>query len=180
MDRISRVATLVLLMGMALWLYGPSVPALAKHRIAMGADIQVDESTVREIQSTFHRAEHALEAEDLDALMAIYSDSYDNLGLTKDDMEKMWGEVFARYRRFKSNHSMSSIAVTPGKNPTAEVACSGSLWATSQETGKRVSLDSWLGDVHILVHENGEWRIRGPGKNALMTIGFGAAIHPLF
>ena len=173
-------AALGVLLGIALGLHGLCLPALAKHRIAAGADIRADKTTVREIHNMFHRAEVALEAEDLDALMAVYSDSYDNLGLTKDDMEKAWGEVFARYRRFSSNHSMSRVDVTPGKTPTAEVTCSGSLWATFEETGKRVSIDSWLWEVHVLVREDGEWRIGGPGKNAIMTPSFGAAVHPLF
>ena len=168
------------LLGIALGLHGLGEPALAKHRIAAGADIRADKTTVREIHNMFHRAEEALEAEDLDALMAVYSDSYLRFGLTKDDMEKVWGEQFARYRRFSSNHSMSSIVVTSGKTPTAEVTCSGSLWATFEETGKRVSIDSWLWETHILVREDGEWRIRGPGKNAVMALSFGAAVHPFF
>jgi ketosteroid isomerase-like protein len=167
-------------MGMAAWLYGPCLPALAKHRIAKGAEVEAPSSTVREIHENFHKAEHALETGDLDALMAVYSDNYENLGLTKDDMEKMWGDLFARYRRFLSNHSMARVDVTPGEPPVAEVTCSGSLWATSKETGKRTSVDSWLWETHILVREDGEWRIRGPGKNAVMTQGFGATVHPLF
>ncbi len=180
MHYIRGLTALGVLLGIALGLHGLSLPALAKHRIAAEADIQADQTTVREIQKTFHRAEEALEAADLDALMAVYSDSYENLGLTKDDMEKMWGDLFARYRRFLSNHSMARVDVTPGEPPVAEVTCSGSLWATSKGTGKRTSVDSWLWETHILVREDGEWRIRGPGKNAVMTQGFGATVHPLF
>ncbi len=180
MHVIRGLAALGVLLGIALGLHGLSLPALAKHRIAAGADIQADQTTVREIRKTFHRAEEALEAEDLDALMAVYSDSYNNLGLTKDDMEKVWSAMFARYRRFSSNHSMSRMDVTSGKTPTAEVTCSGSLYATSEETGKRASIDSWLWETHVLVREDGEWRIRGPGKNAIMALSFGAAVHPLF
>ncbi len=112
--------------------------------------------------------------------MAVYSENYGNFGLTKDDMEKVWSNLFAEYRRFSSNHSMSGIEVTSGENPTAEVTCSGSLWATSKETGRRVSIDSWLWEVHILVREEGTWRIRGPGKNAIRMLQFGATLHPLF
>ncbi len=180
MHRISRLAALGVLAGVALWLHGLCLPVLAKHRIAMGADIGADKTTVREIQSMFHRADNAMLEGDVDALMAVYSDSYSNLGLTKDDMKEMWGDMFRRYRRFVSSHSFSRIDVTPGKHPRAEVTCSGSLWATSKETGKRVSIDSWLGEVHVLVRENGEWRIRGPDTGVLMDTGFGAAIHSLF
>ena len=180
MHRIRGLAALGVLIGIALWLPGLCLPALAKHGIATGADIKADDSTVREIHSTFHRAEEAMGAGDLDALMAVYSEDYGNFGLTKGDMEKMWSALFAQYRRFSSNHSMSRIDVTSGENPTAEVTCSGSLWATSKETGRRVSIDSWLWEVHILVREDDAWRIRGPGKNAIMTLQFGAALHPLF
>jgi len=180
MHRIRGLAALGVLIGITLWLHGLCLPALAKHGIATGADIKADDSTVREIHSTFHRAEEAMGAGDLDALMALYSEDYGNFGLTKDDMEKVWRNLFAEYRRFLSSHSMSGIEVTPGENPTAEVTCSGSLWATSKETGRRVSIDSWLWEVHVLVREEGTWRIRGPGKNAIRTLQFGATLHPLF
>ena len=180
MHRISRLAALGVLAGVALWLHGLCLPVLAKHRIAMGADIGVDKQTVREIQQSFHRVDHAMLDGDLKGLMVFYSDSYSYLGLTKDDMKKMWGEMFRRYRRFITNHSFSQIELTPGKTPTAKVTCSGTLWATSRETGKRVSVDSWLGEQHILVRENGKWKIRGPGKDTLMKEGFGVAVHAFF
>ncbi len=180
MYRMGGLTAFGILLGIALCLHGLCLPALAKHRIAMGADIGVDKQTVREIQESFHRIDHAMLDGDLDALMVFYSDSYSHLGLTKDDMKQMWGQMFRRYRRFITNHSFSKIELIPGKTPTAKVSCSGSLWATSRETGKRVSVDSWLGEQHILVRENGKWKIRGPGKDALIKQGFGVAIHAFF
>lgn len=43
----------------------------------------------------------------------------------------------------------------------AEVACAGNLWAKSALTGERVTIDSWYGEVHVLVNEDGVWRLRG-------------------
>lgn len=177
MHRTSGRVALGTLIGIALWLHGFCLPALAKHGLAMGADVQTDQGTLREIQKAFHRVEEALEAGDLEALMAFYSESYGNLGLTKTDMKKLWADLFAEYRRFSTNHSFAKIVVSDGKNPRAHIICSGSLWATSRGTGQRESLDSWLGEVHHLAYEDGMWRLRGPGKAHLHL---GVALHPLF
>lgn len=166
-----------ILIGITLWLHGFCLPALAKHGIAMGADIQADQDTVREIQKAFHGVEAALEAGDLEALMAFYSESYSNFGLTKADIKKIWADLFAKYRRFSTNHSFAKIVVSDGKNPRAHITCSGSLWGTSRETGQRESLDNWLWEVHHLVYEDRAWRLRGPGKTHMH---FGVALHPLF
>lgn len=181
MHKITRLVALGAFIGIALWLQGFCLPALAKHRIARGADIEMEDKTVRETHETFHRAEHALQAGDLDALMAEYSQGYRWGSLTKDDMREIWSQVFARYRRISTQHSFSRIAVAPGKTRVAELTCSGTLWATVRETGARVNVDSWLGEVHYLVYEDGVWRFRGRGnKNPSRPLEFGATLHPLF
>lgn len=181
MHRTNGPAALGALIGVALWLHGFCLPALAKHGIAMGADVQADTHNVREIQKAFERVEEALEAANLEALMAFYSEGYSNFGLTKADVKKMWADLFARYRRFTSNHSFAKIVVSeaknPGENPRAHITCSGSLWGTNRESGQRESIDSWLWEVHHLVFEDGMWRLRGPGKTHMH---FGVSLHPLF
>ena len=82
--------------------------------------------------------------------------------------------------RISTLHSFSKIVVSPGTTPSAKVVCTGSIWATSIETAERVNLDSWLGEVHVLVYEDGMWRIRGPAKKAQEAMGFRAGPHPLF
>jgi ketosteroid isomerase-like protein len=181
MYRITRLVALGALVGIVLWLHGLCLPALAKHRIARGADVQIDDKTVQEIHEAFHRVEHALEEGDIDALMDEYSEDYGWGSLKKEDMRKIWSQVFRRYRRISSQHSFSrsEMAPTLGKTRVAKLTCSGSLWATNKETGKRVTVDSWLGEVHYLIYENGKWKFRGRTKNSA-KLEFGDALHPLF
>lgn len=182
MHKITRLVALGMLAVMVLWLHGLTLPALAKHNIARGADVQLDDSTFREIHETFHRAEHALAHGDTDALMAEYSEDFGWGNLKKDDMRKIWTQVFRRYRRVSSQHVFykSEMAPTGGKTRVVKLTCSGALWATNKQTGKRGTVDSWLGEVHYLVYEDGVWRFRGRGKSPSRPLEFGAALHPLF
>ena len=181
MHRITRLVALGALVGIALWLHGLSMPVLAKHRIARGADVKMEDKTVREINESFHRIEHALEEGDIDALMDEYSEDYGWGSLAKEDMRAIWNQVFRRYRRLSSQHSFSRTEMAPslGKARVAKLTCSGSLWATHKETGKRVTLDSWLGEVHYLIYEKGKWKFRGRSRTP-STLRFGDALHPLF
>jgi len=169
-----------LLVGIALLIQGSGPPALAKHRLTRGADIQVDAKTVREIQTVFTQAEEAIRTGNLEALMELYSKDYRFGRLTKDEMRQSWKDFFAQYHRISTSHSFSRIVVKPGKHPTAEVTCMGSIWATSNGTTQRINLASWLGDLHYLINEEGQWRIRGQGKIAAKTSQYGGAPPPLF
>ncbi len=180
MNRRNTLVAVGILFGIAMWLQGPCLPAYAKLRIGMGAASQTDAKTVREIQQAFNQAEEAIGAGDLDVLMALYSEHYHHGSFTKEDVRKAWGSLFSEYRRISTAHSFSKIVVTPGTTPSAEVVCTGSIWATSSDTGQRVNLDSWLGEVHFLIYEDRTWRIRGPAKKAQDAMGFRAGPHPLF
>jgi hypothetical protein len=50
----------------------------------------------------------------------------------------------------------------------------------SRQTGDRVNVDSWYGEVHHLIYEDGIWRIRGHAGEAPKGIQFGVAPHPFF
>ena len=59
-------------------------------------------------------------------------------------------------------HILTRFVVEENRTPpTAQVTCSGSLWAISNQTGERVNIDSWFGEVHYMIYEDGAWRIRG-------------------
>lgn len=88
-------------------------------------------------------------------------------------MRTIWKDFFARYDRIDALHAFSRIVVTPGKQSTAQITCTGALWATSDRTGQRVNLSIWAGDIHYLVYEDGAWRILGQGRNALNRPEFG-------
>lgn len=169
-------------MGSTFWLLAVSLtsPGFAKTKISSDAEIHADNKKVQEIMATFKKAEDALEARNLEALMATYSKDYAYHGLTKDDVRKIWKDLLAQNHRIVSEHRFSRIAVVDGTNPRAEVTCTGSFWTTSDETGKRVNIDSWFEEVHYLVYEDGAWRIRGHAGEGLKEPLFGNTPHPLF
>jgi hypothetical protein len=177
------VALLWSMIGLAGCRFGqvPPMPDIGKTQIAHGADVQVDEQTLRQILDTFHRADVALHKQDLDVLMTIYSRTYKYHGYDKDRLRLLWEDLFRLYERFSTTHVFSKIVVNAKADPsTAEITCSGSLWAISKLTGRRVNIDSWYADVHYLIWEDGAWRIRShawerpdPGRYVLSP-------HPFF
>ena len=168
-----------IVIGLGVWLPTLPLPALAETKISKGAAINADDKTVKEILATFERIEAALQGRNLEALMAIYSKDFYYQGLKKDDLKRVWTTLFTRYHRMASHHIFSQIVVVNGKVPTAEVTCTGGLWATADTTGERVRIDSWFEEVHRVVYEDGAWRIRGhAGEDPKNTL-FGVA-HPFF
>ncbi|HXX75326.1 MAG TPA: hypothetical protein VEI50_09370 [Nitrospiraceae bacterium] len=169
-------------MGTTMWILALSVPSpvSAKTKISPDAEIHADQKKVHEIIATFEKAEDALEARNLESLMALYSKDYSYHGLTKDDIRKIWKDLFAQSHRIASEHRFSKIVVADGTNPKAEVTCTGSFWSTSDESGKRVNIDSWYEEVHYMVYEDGAWRIRGHAGEASKDPLFGKTPHPLF
>ncbi|RMH38200.1 MAG: hypothetical protein D6690_00670 [Nitrospirae bacterium] len=174
----TRSIYLGVLVSLLIGLSAPGSWALAKLRISTGAVIQADELTLRQIEEAFNRAEEAMENEDLETLMQLYSIDYRYQTYTKDDMRKIWKDFFQKYDRITSLHAFSKVVVKPGKPPTAEIVCTGSLWATDSVTHRRVNLASWLGNTHYLVYERGEWRIKGQGVKASPTSPFGKTVPP--
>ncbi|MDE3042003.1 MAG: hypothetical protein KGJ82_15715 [Nitrospirota bacterium] len=167
-----------------LWvLQGCAVPPLV-HRggimVDTWAEVNADDKTVSEILVAINRAEAVLQAGNLDDLMALYSAQYRYHGLEKEDLKNIRGELLTHHREFRSNHILSRIAAIPCSPPSVELTCTGSLWAVSKETGQQVNIDSWYGEVHYMVKEEGLWRVRGHRGEAPKTQGFGVAPHPFF
>jgi hypothetical protein len=107
---------------------------------------------VSEILAAFNGAEDALHARDLDGLMVVYSEQYRYHGSSKSDLRKIWEEMVASCDNLVSTHTFSRIHVGgSAKKPTADISCTGSLWGSSKEPGKRVSIDSWWYEIHHLV-----------------------------
>jgi len=119
-----------------------------------GADIQGYDQAVQAILSLFKKAEDAVLRKDLDGLMVLYSEDYKHGGYTKDSVRAVWSDLFIHYHDFSATHIFSKIKVEAEKTvPQAHVTCTGSLWAMSNETGQRVNIDSWYGEVHHLTFE---------------------------
>lgn len=175
-----RMLILLMLTGVSFNSLGAGAPAFGALRVDTGAALQADAETVRQIEGVFNLAEKAIGEKDLDALMTVYAEDYRYQDLTKADMRTIWKGFFTHYDRVATLHSFSRIVVTPGKSPTAQITCTGALWATSDGNDQRVNLSSWAGDVHHLIYEHGAWRIVGQGRNAPNRPEFGQAPPPLF
>jgi ketosteroid isomerase-like protein len=166
-----------------MWLYGCSlseIPDVGRIDVDHRAVIKADDKTVDDILAAFNRAEEALHARDIDALMEVYARDYNYRDLMKADVRKIWENLFAQYSQISSTHVFSQIVAEGRKPSTAEITCTGRLWGTSNESGERVILDSWFFEVHHLVPEDGARQVRGVPGEPPEVLGFPVTPHPFF
>jgi hypothetical protein len=153
----------------------------AKIVIPAGSVIEADDATVNAVVTMFERAEQAVKAHDLEIVLSLYSSQYNYHGLKKDDVRKIWKDLFDEYKEIASTHLFSKITkVGSGSHTVVEVTCTGHLWAVSKTSGLYIPIDSWHEEVHFLVFEDGAWRIRGNVGESPRVLPFGTAPHPLF
>lgn len=167
--------------GISFWV-SLSVTVQGRTQISTGAIQEVDQGTLKELLATFEQAEQAMQSQDLDGIMALYSDDYQYHGLKKADIRKVWNRLFEHYKELESHHTFSVIrTVGSGSKLTAEITCTGVVWGTSKDTTLRTPVDSWYEEVHYLKREQGRWRIVGhAGGESQPILQFGIAPHPLF
>ncbi len=155
--------------------------SLALTQILPEAVIEADQQSVMELIGTFDRAQEAIRARDIDGLMELYANNYRYHGLKRDDIRKIWAELFAQYDLIANIHTFSAIKVMKtGEDVTAEITCTGAVWANSRETKQRIPIDSWYQEVHRLVKGKDGWRIVGNLGSDQAIRRFGTAPHPLF
>lgn len=149
--------------------------------VPSGSLIEVDQATVHAVVGIFEQAENAIAAHNLDRVMTLYSPQYNYHGLKKDDIRKIWSELFDEYQEIASTHLFTKMAkVGLGRDAVLEVTCTGRLWAKSKTSGLSVPIDSWHEEVHYFTLEDGTWRIRGNVGELPRVLPFGTAPHPLF
>jgi len=84
------VGVLAILAGtLGLTLCGPPKPVVAKVEVPPYATVTADDATVKEILAAFDRAEQAIQARDVDGLMALYSKRYNYHKLRKSDARRI-------------------------------------------------------------------------------------------
>jgi len=155
--------------------------ALALTQILPEAVIEADQQNFTELIGTFDRAQEAIRARDIDSLMELYAPNYQYHGLKRGDIRKIWADLFKRYDLIANMHTFSAIkVVTSGNDTTAEIVCTGAVWANSRETKQRIPIDSWQKEVHRLVKGKDGWRIVGNLGDDKAVRQFGTAPHPLF
>ena len=181
LSRLQTLAMACLVIVLAASSLGRATDVRAEVRTGQDASSEVDQQTVQAIVKAFERAEAAIHGRNLDGVMQLYAPDYNYHALRRDDIRKIWKNLFANYRQISTTHYFAKIR-TKGIGPHlgAEVTCAGTLWATSDLTNLRVPLDSWHEEIHYLTRENGEWKIIGNIGETPTVLEFGASPHPLF
>ena len=161
------------------------VPDLDGTYIPHSATIHTDKKTAADILKRFRQAEEALKRQDLDSLMDFYADHYKHAGFSKDALREEWKALFERYKDFSATHVLTHFEVASDVDRlprTAQITCTGSLWAISRDTNRRVNIDSWYNEVHYLAHIAGSWRIEGQAWQAASpeVARTGGPPHPFF
>jgi len=144
------------------------------------ASVKIDESEAQDINDFFHHAERAIQSENIDSLMALYSDEYTNSGNgDKHFAAEIWNKIFTRFDNISSRHSMKLIDYDEAAG-RAITECSGLLFGTPEGEVGLVVIDRWDNESHILVKEE-HWKLLGSsGKSALRYGEKEALLHPLF
>lgn len=143
---------------------------------------KIGEAEYNEISNFFHKAEMAIETEDLESLMALYSERYRNLKKRdKKFAEEVWTKIFANFDNLSAKHMMKlSTYEKRSEHKLAVTECSGLLVGTPNGADRPVTIDSWDNQMHILINE-GSWKLFGNAGEAVIRYGEDdVEIHPLF
>jgi hypothetical protein len=164
------------------WGYHPAPSAAATIEFAPGVGADADQPVIQEVVAAFLEADRAVRKADIDALMKFYATTYNYHGLTRTDVRRIWQEVFEHYRDISSSHVFTELELTRANGVRkAAVTCTGWLVGTDNQTGKPVTIDSWVREVHYLVKEEGAWRFLGnKGGPVQSAPPASAPHHPLF
>jgi hypothetical protein len=160
----------------------PPTPVAAAVEFSPGVVADADQPVIKELVTAFNEAEAAVKKADLDALMKFYATNYNYHGLKRSDVRRVWEEVFLHYRDISSSHVFTELKLGQAEGAgKAYVTCTGGLQGTEIQTGKPITIDSWVREVHYLVKEEGAWRFLGNAGGAADHVPAGSAPHhPLF
>lgn len=178
MNRLAVLGIILMLAGLVGY---PGISA-AGVEIAPGVVSETDRTIARELTAAFDRAVLAVQQGDLDGLMLFYEKDYNYHGLKRPDVRRVWAEVFSHYGQIESKHLFTELnIVRSGSKTKAFVTCTGGLYGTENASGKQVTIDSWVGEVHFLVRDNGTWKFLGNVGRALPEVpATSAPHHPMF
>lgn len=139
----------------------------------------VGKEAFRKVGEFFADAERAIETKDLPGLMALYSEGYMNGTHRKADIAITWKTIFADFNSLAMVHNMRFITTDAHSNVII-VRCSGILVGEHKAEKGPVALDSWMNADHVLVKEDGKFRIIGSEGAEQKRLWFDKPLHPLF
>ena len=157
-------------------------PVAADVEVAPGVVGESDQALMRDVVAAFDQADAAVRQADIESLMPFYAKGYDYYGLKRADVRRIWAEVFVHYRDLASRHVFTGVTlIQTGKVKKAAVTCTGGLYGIDKESGKTITIDSWVNEVHYLVYEDGAWRFLGNKGGITESVPPSSAPHhPLF
>jgi ketosteroid isomerase-like protein len=127
----------------------------------------VGEKVVGEVAAFYKETDSAIEAKDLDRLMDLYSDAYQDGSNDKKTLREIWTRIFARFDKLYMRHNMRFADISKD-GETVVIRCSGVLMGAPKDDQFSRALDHWLNNDHVLVKEEGKWRLKGTvGKKEL-------------
>ena len=157
-------------------------PVVADVEMVPGVMGKSDDPLMKDVVEAFEQADAAVRKADIDALMPFYAKGYNYYGLKPSDVRRIWVEVFLHYRDIASRHVFTDVQmIQAGPVKKAAVTCTGGLYGIDRDSGKRITIDSWAGEVHYLVYEDGAWRFLGNKGGITESVPPSSAPHhPLF
>lgn len=159
--------------------------AIAGHKYSHVFSMKIDpaaqkilgEEVFKSVTDFFNDAEKAIETENMDDLMALYSDQYQNGEHDKASAREIWSRIFDTFNNMASRHNMELIS---SKDNTLIIRCSGLLIGIPQGETYSITIDNWLLEEHILKNEGGKWKLIGNAGQERKRLWFDKPMHPLF
>lgn len=139
----------------------------------------VGKTAAEEVHAFFDEAERAIESKDLNALMALYSENYVNGPHKKADISITWKRLFETFDNLAMTHNMR-FTTADAKSKVMILQCSGILVGAPKGDPGVIAIDSWMNSDHILVKENGKFKLIGSMGPEQKRFWFDKAQHPLF
>ena len=139
---------------------------------------QLGQQTYNEVTMFFQAAQKAINAKDMDALMAKYSDNYRDGDLDKASVEQAWRGIFARVDDMTTLNNMKLVNISADRNMVV-LQSSGLLVGVPGDAKWPVTIDSWNKQDHLLVKEAGEWKLIGIYGPERKRLWFDKPMHTL-
>jgi len=156
----------------------------AHHKINIDPTMKkkMSPEALKSIQRFFDDAELAIEKENLDDLMSLYSDHYKNASHTKQSARTIWIRIFEKFDDMASVHNMRMKMYSPDSNVII-IRCSGLLMGKPVGEAELITIDSWTNEDHVLsrVKKGDAWKLIGTaGQKKRKRLWFDKPMHPLF
>lgn len=142
---------------------------------------EVGEKVMKGVIKFFEEAEYAIETENLEGLMELYSANYRNGPHARDDARRIWKRIFDEFDGLATIHNMR-IENYSAKTGVMIIRCTGILMGNPKDDPALdlISIDTWTSADHVIVNEGGVWRLLGTSGKPRKRFWFDKPMHPLF